>query len=116
MDEEERLYSKQQAQEIIDKAIEEKNAEELPKPKEAFDGRRAILYIVVGGYLIYLSYKLLTSFAGTYPLEGWTTNMIISLAGGVVFAIVGVFLLVRTAILYVKRNREMNETGESENE
>lgn len=112
MDEEERLYSKQEAQEIIDKAIEEKNAEELPKTKLPFDGRRAILYVVVGGYLIYLSYKLLTSFAGTFPAEGWTTNMIISLAGGVVFAIVGAILLVYTAIRFVKRNQNDTNGGE----
>ncbi len=92
MDENERTQLEQQTP--------QENAPEQPEQKnesvtEARDKtRRNILHTVCGGYLAYLSYKMFRSFSELIASEGWSGNTIISLAGGVVFATVAVFLLV----------------------
>ena len=68
--------------------------------------RRNILHTVCGGYLAYLSYKMFRSFSELIASEGWSGNTIISLAGGVVFAGVAVFLLVGVVRRVLRQMRE----------
>lgn len=56
--------------------------------------RRSFLHLLAGGYLLYLSWQLLSSFATGIGANGWTGDMLISLIGGAVFVLVGGYLLV----------------------
>lgn len=71
--------------------------ENSPKPAQSAEkpkgGRRDILHILCGAYLLYLAYKLIPGFIGA-DLVGWSAMRIVSLIGSVVFAVVGVILLV----------------------
>lgn len=55
--------------------------------------RRSIVHLVAGGYLLYLSWQLLSAFIGGIGTNGWTGDMIVSLLGGGVFVLVGGYLL-----------------------
>ena len=87
----------------LERQTPQENAPEQPEKKtesvaEAHDRtRRNVLHTVCGGYLAYLSYKMLRSFSELIASEGWSGDTIISLAGGVVFAVVAVLLLVGVA-------------------
>ena len=68
--------------------------------------RRNLIHTVCGGYLAYLSYKMFRSFSELITSEGWSGNTIISLAGGVVFAVVAVLLLVGVVRRVLRQMRE----------
>ena len=90
---------------------QEKQPEEPEKKTESVTAardktRRNILHTVCGGYLAYLSYKMFRSFLELIASEGWSGNTIISLAGGVVFAGVAVFLLVGVVRRVLRQMRE----------
>ena len=103
MDENERTQLEQQAP--------QENASEQPEKKTGVSDardktRRNILHTVCGGYLAYLSYKMFRSFSELIASEGWSGNTIISLAGGVVFAVVAVLLLVGVVRRVLRQMRE----------
>ena len=77
--------------------------------KPAAGGRRDILHLVCGGYLLYLAYKLLTSFLKEYPQTGWTTNLVVCIVGTIVFAIVGVVLLAGCVKRFLQHMKDSNE-------
>lgn len=69
----------------------EDGSNEVQKSRE--QTRRSIIHLVAGGYLLYLSWQLLSAFVGNIAATGWTGDMIVSLLGGVVFVLVGGYLL-----------------------
>ena len=104
MDENERTQLEQQApQEVMPEQPEHKT-ESVTQARDKT--RRNILHTVCGGYLAYLSYKMFRSFSELIASEGWSGNTIISLAGGVVFAGVAVFLLVGVVRRVLRQMRE----------
>lgn len=64
--------------------------------------RRTILHVVAGGYLLYLAYKLLEGFITDFPTAGWTANIVVCLIGAVLFAVVGVILLVGVVKQFIR--------------
>ena len=69
------------------------------------DRTRRAIYVVAGGYLVYLGAKLLM---GIRQGEG---NAIVSLVGGIAFALFGVWLIV-DYIRFMKK--EMDESKDDE--
>lgn len=68
--------------------------------------RRNILHLACGGYLVYLAVKLLVGLIDDLPKSGWNANTIIALVGTVVFAAVGITLLVGLARRFLHQLRE----------
>lgn len=94
MEAEERRTPEQDAPETR----EEENAVRRSREKT----RRNILHIAAGGYLLYLSWQLLSGFATEIGQKGWTGDMIVSLAGGVIFVATGGGLLVSALVRMVR--------------
>ena len=74
-------------------AAPQKSAEKKPERKNDFDNRRKLMYVLCGGYLIYLA--------------------IIALCGAIAFSIIGAALLVITAVRSV---REWKQDAQNEQE
>lgn len=68
--------------------------------------RRNILHLACGGYLVYLAVKLLVGLIDDFPQSGWNANTIIALVGTVVFAAVGITLLVGLVRRFLHQLRE----------
>ena len=81
-------------------------AKKKPEPKNDFDNRRKLMYALCGGYLLYLAYKLATSFIADFPQNGWTSNRVVCIVGAVVFTVVGVSLLAGCVKRFVQRMKE----------
>ena len=101
MDENERTQLEQQAPQ---EAMPEHKTESVTQARDRT--RRNLIHTVCGGYLAYLSYKMFRSFSELIASEGWSGNTIISLAGGVVFAVVAVLLLVGVVRRVLRQMRE----------
>lgn len=84
--------------------------EEKKPVQDNFDNRRKLVYVLCGGYLVYLAIKMLRD----YPtLTG--SERTISLCGGIGFVIIGVGLLALTAVKTWKQmKREQQEREETE--
>ncbi len=76
-----------------------------PEKKPEGMGRRDILHLVCGGYLLYLAYKLAMGFVTEFPQTGWTTNLVVGIVGAVAFTVVGVILLVGCVRRLIRRLR-----------
>ena len=77
--------------------------------KPSGSGRRDILHLLCGGYLLYLAYKLATSFIADFPQNGWTSNLVVCIVGAVVFTVVGVILLVGCVKRFLQRMKDTEE-------
>lgn len=88
------------------------NEPEEKKPvRDNFDNRRKLMYVLCGGYLVYLAIKMLRDFP---TLTG--SERTISLCGGIGFSIIGAGLLVLTAVRTLKQwKREQSEREDTEN-
>lgn len=80
-----------------------------PKPEKqekGKSGRRDILHILCGAYLLYLTYKLIPGF-----LEGdsWTAMRVVSLVGAIVFGVVGVVLLVGVVRRFIEKTKNQTK-------
>lgn len=93
------------------------NEPEPQKPaQDGFDNRRKMIYILCGGYLVYLAIKMLRDFP---TLTG--SERTISLCGGIGFSIIGAGLLVLTAVKTWKQwkreqQREAEKTEDNDND
>ena len=81
----------------------QKSAEKKPERKNDFDNRRKLMYVLCGGYLIYLAIKM----GRDYP------GRIIALCGAIALSIIGAALLVITAVRSV---REWKQDAQNEQE
>ncbi len=79
------------------------------KKAPAGSGRRDILHLVCGGYLLYLAYKLALGFITEFPQAGWTTNLVVCIVGAVVFTVVGAILLVGCIKRFLRRMKDSGE-------
>lgn len=79
------------------------------KKPPAGSGRRDILHLVCGAYLLYLAYKLASGFIAEYPQSGWTTNLVVAIVGAVVFTVVGAILLIGCIRRFLRRMKDSGE-------
>ena len=83
--------------------------QDTQEKKPLNSGRRDILHLLCGGYLLYLAYKLGTSFIADFPQNGWTSNLVVCIVGAVVFTVVGVILLVGCVKRFLQRMKDTEE-------
>ena len=99
----------------------QESAEKKPERKNDFDNRRKLMYVLCGGYLIYLAIKkeyepsllLPMGFGGLAASGVWSSDRIIALCGAIAFSIIGAALLVITAVRSV---REWKQDAQNEQE
>lgn len=81
--------------------------------KNDFDNRRKLMYVLCGGYLIYLAIKMGRDYPGLAASGVWSSDRIIALCGAITFSIIGAALLVITAVRSV---REWKQDAQNEQE
>lgn len=104
-------------EEITEESVEEVAEGEQDQAKApSKQNRNTLLWVVCGGYLLYLAFGLIKGI-----IEGETTGTsgyVVSIAGGVIFGLVGIFLLylsIRNAIRSFKASVvAMTEAEEAE--
>ena len=69
----------------------QKSAEKKPERKTDFDNRRKLMYVLCGGYLIYLAIKMGRDYPGLAASGVWSSDRIIALCGAIAFSIIGFF-------------------------
>lgn len=102
-------------EESVEKVAEEEQAQaKVPNPQN----RNTLLWVVCGGYLLYLAFGLIKGI-----IDGetsGTSGYVVSIAGGIIFGLVGIFLLylsIRNAIRSFKASVvAMTEAEEAEAE
>ena len=89
-----------------------------PEKKNDFDNRRKLMYILCGGYLIYLAIKMGRDYPGLAASGVWSSDRIIALCGTIAFSIIGAALLIIVAVRSVREWKQdaQNEQGEHTNE
>lgn len=79
--------------------------------------RSRFFQLLAGGYLVYLAWQLIS---GAIAENGWTTMKIVGVIAGVVFAVAGIWLLIRNLRAEVKKYEAAQEpektTEEGDNE
>lgn len=93
-------------------------AEKKPGRKNDFDNRRKVMYVLCGGYLIYLAIKMGRDYPGLAASGVWSSDRIIALCGTIAFSIIGAALLVITAVRSIREWKQdaQNEREEHTNE
>ena len=69
----------------------QESAEKKPERKNVFDNRRKLMYVLCGGYLIYLAIKMGRDYPGLAASGVWSSDRIIALCGAIAFSIIGFF-------------------------
>ena len=64
-------------------------AEKKPEKKNNFDNRRKVMYVLCGGYLIYLAIKMGRDYPGLAASGVWSSERIAALCGTIAFSIIG---------------------------
>lgn len=88
-------------------------AEKKPEKKNDFDNRRKLMYVLCGGYLIYLAIKMGRDYPGLAASGVWSSDRIVALCGTIAFSIIGAALLV---IVAVRSVREWKQAAKNEQE
>ena len=73
----------------------QESAEKKPERKNDFDNRRKLMYVLCGGYLIYLAIKMGRDYPGLAASGVWSSDRIIALCGAIAFSIIGAVRSVR---------------------
>ena len=96
----------------------QETAEKKPGRKNDFDNRRKVMYVLCGGYLIYLAIKMGRDYPGFAASGVWSSDRIIALCGTIAFSIIGAALLVITAVRSIREWKQdaQNEREEHTNE
>ena len=77
-----------------------------PEKKNDFDNRRKLMYILCGGYLIYLAIKMGRDYPQLAASGEWTGERIAALCGTIGFAVIGAALLAVVAVRFVREWKE----------
>ena len=77
-----------------------------PEKKNDFDNRRKLMYILCGGYLIYLAIKMGRDYLQLAASGEWTGERIAALCGTIGFAVIGAALLAVVAVRFVREWKE----------
>ena len=88
-------------------------SEKKPEKKNNFDNRRKVMYVLCGGYLIYLAIKMGRDYPGLAASGVWSSERIAALCGTIAFSIIGAALLV---IVAVRSVREWKQAARDEQE
>ena len=89
------------------------SAKKKPEQKNSFDNRKKLMYVLCGGYLLYLALKMGRDYPGLAASGVWSSDRIIALCGAIAFSIIGAALLVITAVRSV---REWKQDAQNEQE
>ena len=79
------------------------------------EDRSRLFQLLAGGYLVYLAWQLISGAIGD---KNWQTTKLVGVIAGVLFAIVGIWLLIRNLRAEVKKYEqpEAPEAEEGEDE
>ena len=77
-----------------------------PEKKNDFDNRRKLMYILCGGYLIYLAMQMGRDYPQLAASGEWTGERIAALCGTIGFAVIGAALLAVVAVRFVREWKE----------
>ena len=97
------------------------SAKKKPEQKNSFDNRKKLMYVLCGGYLLYLALKMGRDYPGLAASGVWSSDRIIALCGTIAFSIIGAALLIIVAVRSVRewkqdaQNEQEEHTDESEN-
>lgn len=61
----------------------QESAEKKPERKNDFDNRRKLMYVLCGGYLIYLAIKMGRDYPGLAASGVWSSDRITALCGAI---------------------------------
>ena len=94
------------------------SAKKKPEQKNSFDNRKKLMYVLCGGYLLYLAFKMGRDYPGLAASGVWSSDRIIALCGTITFSIIGAALLIIVAVRSVREWKQdaQNEQGEHTNE
>ena len=67
------------------------SAKKKPEQKNSFDNRKKLMYVLCGGYLLYLAFKMGRDYPGLAASGVWSSDRIIALCGTIAFSIIGFF-------------------------
>ena len=67
------------------------SAKKKPEQKNSFDNRKKLMYVLCGGYLLYLALKMGRDYPGLAASGVWSSDRIIALCGTIAFSIIGFF-------------------------
>lgn len=84
----------------------QESAARRPEKKNDFDNRRKLMYILCGGYLIYLAIKMGRDYPQLAASGEWTGERIAALCGTIGFAVIGAALLAVVAVRFVREWKE----------
>ena len=70
------------------------SAKKKPEQKNSFDNRKKLMYVLCGGYLLYLALKMGRDYPGLAASGVWSSDRIIALCGTIAFSIIGAALLI----------------------
>ena len=92
------------------------DAAKKPSAADSFDNRRKLMYVLCGGYLIYLAVKLGRDYPTLAASGVWSSERIAALCGAIAFSIIGAALLVIVAVHVIRawKQPEKNEKSEDE--
>ena len=65
------------------------SAKKKPEQKNSFDNRKKLMYVLCGGYLLYLALKMGRDYPGLAASGVWSSDRIIALCGTIAFSIIG---------------------------
>lgn len=82
------------------------------KEEEKLNSRRALINGFCGAYLLYLAWQLIEPLPKDVAAEGWNTMRILGVVAAVVFAVVGVLLLVNIAKRFYKQSKQAQQEAE----
>ena len=77
------------------------------------EAMQKLMYVLCGGYLIYLAIKMGRDYPGLAASGVWSSDRIIAVCGAITFSILGAALLVITAVRSV---REWKQDAQNEQE
>lgn len=86
-------------------------AEQKPKKQLEFNNQRKFMYLLCGGYLIYLAVKMGSDYPQLAALGEWTGERISALCGAIGFSIIGAALI---GVVIVKSVREWKNSAQAE--
>lgn len=92
---------------------EEPEKQEAQPDPRGFDNRRKLMFLLCGGYLLYLACKMARDYPALAAAGVWNTDRIVVLCGMIAFGIIGVGMLGFTAY---KTIREWKQTAQKQND
>lgn len=94
----------------------QESTEQETADKRGFDNRRKLMYLVCGGYLIYLAVKLGKDYPALAAAGVWSGERIAALCGAIGFSIIGAALIVTVAVHAVRDWKQPKQETKTQTE